>query len=425
MNIKVAYGSKNIKLNISNKNKLEIIQPHHVKVSKDGEDKGEAIIKKAIAEPTASRTLKDIIKKKNANNAVVVVNDITRPTPYQYILPPLLREIEEAGILPENVTLLVALGIHRPHTKEENRAIFGDDICSKYRVKNHNCDEKLAVAGVLNNGWELKINKEAVQADLLITTGLVNLHYFAGYSGGRKSILPGIAARELITNNHKMMNDERACLGNYKNNPVSDIMLEAARKVGVDFIVNVVAAGKNEILYAAAGDLYEAWLSCIEYCEKINVVSIEQKADIVVAGCGGYPKDINMYQSQKALDAASLAVKKGGTIILLAECREGLGEATFEEWIKTAQSPHDIFERFNNDFELGGHKAFAICRTLEKANIILVSELDRSSVEDMFLQYASSAEEALKMALTRHGEEASIIVMPEASKTGIKVKSGE
>lgn len=221
---------------------------------------------------------------------------------------------------------MVALGIHRPHTQEENISIFSEEICKRYRIENHDCDNNLVSLGYLSNGMELIINRTAAEADLLITTGLVNLHYFAGYSGGRKSILPGIAGRKLIQANHQMMSDERACLGNYRDNPVSDIMMEAARKAGVDYIINVVTAGRDEILYAATGDMYEAWLSCVKYCEEHNVVGIKQQADVVIASCGGFPKDINMYQAQKALDSASLAVKPGGTIILLAECREGMGK---------------------------------------------------------------------------------------------------
>jgi nickel-dependent lactate racemase len=254
---------------------------------------------------------------------------------------------------------------------DDNKNIFGAEICNKYIIENHNCDDNLKSLGVLSNGMKLIINETVAEADLVITTGVVALHYFAGYSGGRKSILPGIAARKLIEANHQMMTDKRACLGNYENNPVSDIMVEAARMVGVDFIINVVLGPNHDIVFAAAGDVFEAWMKAVKHCEQISVVNISQQADIVIAGCGGFPKDINMYQAQKALDAAVLAVKPGGTIILGAECREGLGEKTFEEWVSSAKSPEDIFKRFSERFELGGHKAFAICRVLKKVNIIV------------------------------------------------------
>ncbi len=421
MKLKLAYGKGYLDLELPDSSGASVVKPNSVTAGRNQAE----LVCNALQSPINSRTLTELALDKNAANAVIVVNDITRPTPYQVLLPPLLQELHEAGIKPENIILLVALGIHRPHTDEENRMIFGEEICNRYRIESHNCDDHLKFMGYLSNGMELVINRTAAEADLLITTGLVNLHYFAGYSGGRKSILPGIAARELISANHQMMSDERACLGNYTTNPVSDIMLEAAELVGVDFIINVVTAGHNEIAYAAAGHLYDAWLSCVQYCEEANVVKIKQQADIVVASCGGYPKDINVYQAQKALDAAVLAVKEGGTIILAAECSEGLGEDTFEEWINTAQTPQDILERFDREFQLGGHKAFAICRALNKARIVLVSSLGREAAENMFLVHAAGLGQALKEAMERYGPDASIIVMPEASKTGIRMECFE
>ena len=381
-----------------------------------------ALIEEALANPIGSAKLSSIINIKKPKNAVIVVNDITRPTPYQYLLPPLLKELETAGIPASEITLLIALGIHRPHTIDDNLLIFGEKICRKYRIENHDCDHNLVTLGTLANGMNLEINRTAAEADLLIATGLVGLHYFAGYSGGRKSILPGIAARSLIEANHKMMNNPLAHLGNYENNPVSDIMVEAAQKVGVDFILNVVTASHQDIVYCTAGDVYEAWLDAVKFCEKLNVVECETKADIVIASCGGYPKDINMYQAQKAMDAAALAVKPGGTIILLAECSEGLGEDVFEKWIHEAKSRQDIVDRFHSHFELGGHKAFAICRTLDLADIYLLSDLPDQTVKDLFLQPVHSIEEAMERAIRKSGKEASIILMPEAPKIAVKIR---
>ncbi|MGR6835819.1 nickel-dependent lactate racemase [Syntrophomonas erecta] len=384
----------------------------------------EQMVSLALSHPVGTPRLKEIIRCKQPKTAVIIVNDITRPTPYKTMLPPLLHEMEEAGIKPENIKLVVATGIHRPHSYQENLAIFGADVCSRYKIENHDCDSHLLSLGRLSNGMELIINQTVAEADLLVTTGLVGLHYFAGYSGGRKSILPGVAARSLIELNHKMMDDPRACLGNYEDNPVNTLMLEAARMVGVDFILNVVTSSHDKIVYAAAGDLYYAWMEAVRFCEKMSVVSIKEKADIIIAGCGGYPKDINIYQAQKALDAAALAVKKGGTIILIAECPEGLGEDTFEKWVTEARSPQDIRQRFHRHFELGGHKAYAICRTLEQADILLYSCLNPAIVRSIFMQPVTNLETAINQALEKHGSGASILYIPEAPKLAIKV-SGE
>jgi nickel-dependent lactate racemase len=417
MKIKLAYGEKYLQLDLAECKDASVIEAPKPYLSWPGAE----LIANALQNPIGTETLREIIAKKSARNAVIVVNDITRPTPYNLILPPLLQEIEMGGIGPENISLIVATGIHRHHTPADNRAVFGYDICSKYRIENHNCDDKLLSLGALSNGLDLIINRKAAQADLLITTGVVSLHYFAGYSGGRKSILPGIAARQVIEANHKMMNDERAKLGNYEDNPVSDLMIEAARKAKVDFILNVVTQSKQDIAFCVAGDVEEAWLEAVKYCEKMNVVKIKEAADIVIASCGGFPKDINMYQAQKSLDAAVLAVKTGGTIILVAECREGLGEETFQEWIENSNCPQDIIDRFHTHFELGGHKAFAICRILDKADILLLSELPEKSVRDMFMTPVQSLIKALEIGRLKHGQDAKIIIMPEAAKIAIKI----
>ncbi len=418
MKTRFALGREYVDFQVPDENLLGLLE---VKASNQTLSNGE-LIKQALAHPIGTPQIRDIIKNKQARSAVIVVNDLTRPTPYHDMLPPLLAEIEEAGIDRSNIELIVALGIHRPHTAEDNLDTFGEEICSNYKIINHDCDNDLVSLGYLQNGMELIINRQVAEADLLITTGLVGLHYFAGYSGGRKSILPGVAARPLIEANHRMMSDPRACLGNYRDNPVNDIMLQAARMAGVDFILNVVTAGRDRIVFASAGELEQAWMAGVLHCEELDVFSIDQKADIVIAGCGGYPKDINMYQSQKALDAASLAVKDGGTILLIAECSEGLGEETFAEWIEDAACPEDIERRFHDKFELGGHKAYAICRTLKHCQVMLYSMLPDEVVLNMFLQPVEKIQNTIDTLLAHYGSKASVWLMPEASKIAVQAK---
>ncbi len=420
MQTKLAYGKTKLELEVNDANLLWILEPLPLSTSVDGRE----LVAQSLQNPLGTKSLPDIIKQKAARNAVIVVNDITRPTPYETILPPLLAEIQNGGINPKDITLIIATGIHRHHTDDDNIAVFGSQICDQYRIENHDCDHNLISLGRLSNGLDLIINRTAAEADLLITTGVVGLHYFAGFSGGRKSILPGIASRQVIEANHKMMSDPRARLGNYQDNPVSDLMLEAAFRAGVDFIFNVVTQSKYDIAFCAAGDVKEAWLAAVKFCEATTSISINAQADIVIASCGGYPKDINMYQAQKALDAAVLAVKPGGTIILAAECREGLGEDTFQDWIEKATCRQDIIDRFHRHFELGGHKAYAICRTLDQADIILISEMPPDLVNHLFMIPAPDFQQALVIARHRHGPDAKVIIMPEAPKLGIKVNTG-
>jgi len=417
MNIQLAYGQGNLDLDIPESHLLSVIRTGKT-VPRQIPDN---LVELALQCPKNSPTLTELVHRKEAHNAVIVVNDITRPTPYQEILPPILDELQAAGMGEEQITLLIATGIHRAQTEEENQMVFGAEICSKFRIINHNCDYDLSSVGMLSSGRELFINKYAAEADLLITTGLVGLHYFAGYSGGRKSILPGIASRSLIEANHKMMNDPRACLGNYQDNPVSDLMIEAAAIAGVDFIVNVVTGSHHDIVYASAGHVYDAWIDAVRFAEEMSVVPITSRADIVIASCGGYPKDINMYQAQKSLDSAALAVKDGGTIILIAECREGLGEDTFEEWVMSATCREDIEKRFYQHFELGGHKAFAICRTLHQADIYLYSRMMDSTVKHLFMQPVHDLQNLISSLLDKYGPKSTILVMPEAPKIAVRV----
>lgn len=421
MEVELAYGQTNRILDIPDKHLQSIVYAG----KSPQKDMNTDLVQQALGFPKNSPTLTELVRQKAAKNAVIVVNDITRPTPYREMLPPMLNELIATGLSEEQITLLIATGIHRPQTDEESQRVFGAEICSKYRIINHNCDSDLASVGVLSTGRELSINKYAAQSDLLITTGLVGLHYFAGYSGGRKSILPGIASRSLIEANHKMMHDPRACLGNYQNNPVSDLMLEAAQIAGVDFILNVVTGSNHEIVYASAGHVYDAWIDAVRFAEELSVVPIAAGADIVIASCGGYPKDLNMYQAQKALDSAALAVKDGGAIILLAECSEGLGEDTFAEWMLAATCIEDVERRFFEHFELGGHKAYAICRTLHQADIFLYSSMTDSTVQQMFIEPVHDLQDLLFQLLVQYGPQASILVMPEAPKIAAKLGSGE
>ncbi|GAW93498.1 nickel-dependent lactate racemase [Calderihabitans maritimus] len=412
MELRLKYGREELAAEIPDRNVLNTVLPNEG----PGVEDPLAAVREALENPIGSPRLGEIVFRKKPRKVAIVVNDVTRPTPYEYILPPLLEELHGAGVQEEEVVFVIATGIHRGHTPEENRRIFGTELVERYRFVNHNAEDEdnLTSLGTLSDGSELRINREVAEADMVITTGLIGLHYFAGYSGGRKSILPGVAAKDQITRNHARMTDPRATTGNYEDNPVHWIMVEAARKAGVDFIVNVVTNSRKEIVAAVAGELEEAWLAGVKICREMSVVEIPGPADVVIAGAGGFPKDINVYQAQKALDNAAPAVRPGGTIILVAQCSEGYGEDTFEEWIRSARKLEDIFERFERQFVLGGHKAFAIARVVKEKEVVLVSDLNREDTERLFFTYASSLEDALKYVEKKHGRDYQALVMPQA-----------
>ncbi|MDW7675263.1 MAG: nickel-dependent lactate racemase [Bacillota bacterium] len=411
MEFVMKYGKENVSLNLNAENVLGTIEPNE----QEGIGDPVEAIKAALANPTGSPKLREIAKTKKPNKVVIVVNDTTRPTPYNYMLPPLLEELEQADLKPDQIKFVVATGIHRGNTDKENREIFTDEIVDKYEFINHDSSgSDLISMGTLADGNEFKVNKHVAEAEIVITTGLIGLHYFAGFSGGRKSILPGVVSKDLITLNHARMTEPGAETGNYKTNPVHYIMMEAARKVGVDFIFNVVTNSKKEIVKVVAGELEQAWIEGADLCRQMNMVELKEQADVVIASAGGYPKDINIYQAQKALEHAAHAIKPGGTIMLLAECFEGFGEDVFEEWIREAKTLDCIFKRFDKGFQLGGHKAYAIASIIKDREVVLVSKMPKEDVEKLFFTYAVDIEEGLEYIAKKHGQDFKAWIMPEA-----------
>jgi nickel-dependent lactate racemase len=239
----------------------------------------------------------------------------------------------------------------------------------------------------------------------------------AGFSGGRKSILPGVAGRESIENNHAMMVEVIEDQPALEANPISQEMFEAAGKVGVDFIFNVVTNSRREIVQVAAGDYRQAWQTGIDISAEMYHLPLEQKADVAIVSSGGFPRDINLYQAQKALDHADQAVKKGGTIIWVAECAEGYGEERFEKWMDEAQKPEDNIFRIKEKFVLGGHKAFAISKVAAEKEIILISSLTNEQTENIFAKKINTIQEAVDYLEEKYQGDYCTYIMPQGSLT--------
>lgn len=410
--MKLKYGKKEVQLPIQDKNIIKILNLEKQEVLLNPENKLRELLKNPIGCPS----LRELIFQKKASKILIIVNDITRPTPYEIILPPLLDELHRIGIKKENIIFIIATGIHRSNSQEEIKEMFGKNIFSAYNFINHNCDDPhIKDLDKLKSGNRLWIDPIVFETDFIITTGVIVPHYFAGFSGGRKSILPGICGRKTIEANHARMVHHNARAGNFKGNPVHQEMQEAAEKVGVDFNINIVTNEHHEIIEIVAGELYKSWLKGVEVCKKIYLCPIKQKADVVIASAGGYPKDINVYQAQKALENACHAVKLGGTIILLAECTEEYGEATFEKWIEEANSPDDIIKRLKNKFVLGGHKAYAIARAVKEVEVILISSLPQDKVRKLFFIPMKSVSQALNYVKDKYGEDFQAYILPSGN----------
>jgi len=248
-------------------------------------------------------------------------------------------------------------------------------------------------------------------------TGSIVYHFFAGFGGGRKAIVPGCAALSTIQFNHSMMLDPAAQIGRLDANPVHEDLLEGALMVEPDFLFNVVLNDRHEIAGIFAGDVVAAHRAGCAFVDKLYRVPIAQQADLVIASCGGWPKDINVYQAQKTMDNAVEAVRSGGVVILLAECPEGAGNAKYLEWMHRHRTREAIADAIRANFELGGHKAYAVTRLLARAEIIMVSAMPEAEVRELLLTPASSLAEALAIAHARLGPRPTITVMPEGGLT--------
>ena len=304
----------------------------------------------------------------------------------------------------------------RQHTPQEQERLAGSGVFHRVRCVDSDPDDCIHL-GDTKSGTPVDVTRVVAEADFRICTGNIEFHYFAGYSGGVKAIMPGVSTPAAIQSNHRMMVSELACAGNLDTNPLRQDIEEAGRICGVDYIVNVVLDEHRKIVYAVAGDAVLAHREGCRYLDRMYRKPIAERADIVLVSQGGAPKDANLYQTQKALDNAKHAVKKGGTIILIGACPEGLGSAKFEQWLTGSPSAHAMVERIGREFELGGHKAAAIGMVLENARIDLVSEMDDDFVRSIFLNPQPSAQTAFEEAMKRYGPDATVLAMPFGGAT--------
>ena len=408
------YGTGKITARIPGGNYLETITPRFLPGVKDEE----AEILSALRRPIGTPPLREMAKK--GTKVVIVVNDVTRPTPSFKLLPPLLRELEACGIPDRDILILVATGTHRDNGPKELENLLGKGILERFRVVNHHCqeDETMVDLGTTSQGVPIIINRLFHEADLKILTGSIEPHQSAGYSGGRKSVLPGLASLAALRSHHGYgMRSPEPAMGWVEGNPFHLSAVEAAKRVGTSFILNVVQNHKWEITRAVAGDMEKAWLDGVRASREVFEVEAPGDVDIVIASPGGHPRDINLYQSQKSMAAAELVVKKGGTIILPAACPDGIGSDGFYEWMDVASCPEDVVERFIREgYSIGTSKAWLYSRCLIKAELIVVSDsLDKQTLDAMFTKKASTVEEAIGMALKRQGENAKILLIRNAA----------
>lgn len=409
MNTELGYGKQKILFSVPNERVSGVLKPNSVSVFQTGTEE----IERSLDNPIASRKLEEIVSPRDT--VAIITSDITRPMPSKTVLPPVLKRLAKAGVKKENIKIVFALGSHRKHTEEEKKYLVGEEIYDNYTLLDS--DENNAVRlGFTSAGTPVDIFRPVAEADKVICLGNVEYHYFAGYSGGSKAVMPGVSTRAAIKTNHSMMVMPEARTGNVLSPVRRDSEEVCLRFVKVAFIVNVVLDEKKTVIKCFSGDVIKAHRLACEYLDGFYKIKIKKEADIVVVSAGGYPKDLNMYQAQKALDNAVHAVRKGGVIIWLAECKEGFGSDTFEKWM-TEYTPDFRIEEIKRNFVLGGHKAAAVAIAGKKADIYFVGSMDENTVSKCGLKPFSSLEEAFSAATERFGENSSVIVMPYGGST--------
>ena len=411
---RIPYGKGEIEIQIPKKNFVAALMPQY----KPGLKDEAGAVRKALENPIGTKRLKEIARGRK--NAVIVVNDITRPTATQKLLPHLIQELKEGGMKEDQIQFLVATGTHRDNTKEELAGMLGKEIMDRFKVVNHHCqdDEIMVDLGKTSGGIPVVINRLFWEAELKITTATIAPHQGAGFSGGRKSVLPGIASLATLKQHHGFsMRSDKPAMGWVEGNKFHENALEAAKMAKTDFIINTVQNHRKEITQVVAGDVEKAWLEGVKASREIFEVRVPHPVDIVITTPGGFPKDIDLYQSQKSMASSELVVKEGGTVILLAECKDGVGARGFYEWMSAATCPQDVIDRFIREgYSIGASKAWLFSRCLKRSDLIVVSKhIDVKTLKEMFTQRADTFDRAIQMALAKHGENAQIILLKNGS----------
>jgi len=416
------YGKSDVCVRVPARNLLGSIEPKETAGAQDSK----AEVERALREVIGSKRLSEIANSES--KVVIVVDDMTRHTPTSIMILPVLSELQTAGVKDENITVIFGCGTHRAVKQEEAVKIIGEEAFRRVKTVSHDCkaQDLVYVGTTKTHGNKVFLNRIFAEADVKVLLGDVGFHYYAGYGGGRKSVMPAISSEETIKQNHAMLLNSNARTGLLDGNPVHQDMTEAATLAKVDFILNVVTNSKDEIVKAFAGDVQQAFTEAVKLVDEMYRVNVDRRADIVVVSPGGYPSDINLYQAHKGLDNALEVVKRGGIIILVAECVEGHGNQVFYDWMKRFKDLKEAEREIKRNFAMGGHKAYYLLKALQNHQIILVSSLPDYYASNIFrLKTARAVNDALGEAMKLAGSQARVWAMPYGNFTLPMVQSAD
>lgn len=415
MRVHLAYGENGLRVDLPDRN-LTVVEPTY----ESGLPDQEGAIRQGLRAPIAAPPLRDLVR--STDRVIVVFSDITRPVPNRVIFPPLLSELSH--VPSERITLLNGLGLHRPNTRDELGRMLGPEVVEAYQTINHDAHDaaNLVHVGTSRFGGEIWLNRHYVEADVRIVTGFIEPHFFAGFSGGPKGVIPGVAGAKTITHNHNaaMIASPQARWGVTRGNPIHEEQREGVGFAPPAFLLNVSTNRDKQVTGVFAGDYLAAHEAGCAYVRGVSMQAVSRRFPIVITTNSGYPLDLNLYQAVKGMAAAEEIVEPGGAIVIAAECREGIGHGDFAHLLQMRDTPRALLDLIGApDFHmLDQWQAQILARIQTHARIILVS--DRLGPEDLarvHLEHAPSVEAAVDGLLREHGRNAPICVLPQGPLT--------
>jgi nickel-dependent lactate racemase len=415
--IRLAYGEEGLDINLPDNLDIDVMEPAYT----EGLPDQTAAIEDALLSPIESRPLRELVRQ--SDTVGIVINDITRPMPYKIILPILLREL--GGIPDEQILLFNATGTHRSNTNAELTEMLGQDILSRYRIIQNDAGDRPShkLVGTTKSGNEIWLHKAYLDCDVRILTGFIEPHFFAGFSGGGKAVMPGLALLETILTNHSVSNIDhpKATWGVTYGNPIWEEIQQAASLVPPSFLLNLALNKDKKITAVFAGDFHKAHERGCDYVRKIAMVAVEKPYDIVITGNSGYPLDMNLYQAVKGMSAAARIVTKGGSIVVVAECRDGIpAHGEYGRLLCEAGSHDSLLKKIHEkDFvRQDMWQAQVHSMICQKADVYFYSRnLSDEQIKRAFLKPCSRVEDTLEELVHKYGRDTSICVLPEGPQT--------
>ncbi|MFQ5808379.1 MAG: nickel-dependent lactate racemase [Armatimonadota bacterium] len=415
MKVHLRYGKQGLDVELPDDNVAAVLRLPALSPVEDPA----AAVRDGLAAPTGSPPLSELATGRGS--VCILVSDITRPVPNTVIVPPVLECLRAAAVPESAITILIATGLHRPSTPEELREMLGEEVAEgPIRVISHegrDADSHVDL-GTTERGTPAQLDRRWVEADLRIATGLIEPHLMAGYSGGRKAICPGVASLETIKAFHgpELLEPEESRAGNLVDNPCHAESLAAAERAPAHFIVNVTLDDRRHVTGVFAGDMHEAWKAGVRHCEKGATSAIAEPADIVVTTSAGHPLDLTYYQSVKGMIQAAPVLKPGGTLIIAAECAEGIGGPEYTELMLNLDDPEkfvaDSYDPAN--FVIDQWQLHELVKCRRSAEVLCLSEgIPPDVLSQLFVTPIDSVEQGVERALAKHGRDATIAVIPD------------